>query len=315
MKQYFQVNWVNGMKITSDHFIELENHFTYRMQNSLKAVVNDLSYGLLPSQESENNSPKFSISLNDNTIKALRSFILLSPDGDFIQIPANIDFKLILPVEEATRYYLVITGNPYSRMRIGQINEMESPLRSPSSIPEYVFQFLSTQNNAIHTLGRTIVPVGKYNGGSFEEDLSYVPPCTSVQSHPMLMKLGEDVKNRLTELVRKVEELRKKSNVTNKEMLYEMVRFFNQNLTAILWYMNYQPPVFLIEKVHQVARIFHFAIITNNLQVKEEYAKQLKDFVDFQYNHIEIGASIEIVHKFITNFLQFLPKDDTSFGV
>jgi hypothetical protein len=159
------------------------------------------------------------------------------------------------------------------------------------------------------------VPVGKYNGGSFEEDISYIPPCTSVQSHPAITRLGEDVKNRVTELMRKVEELRKKTNVTNKEMLYEMVRFSNQNLTAVLWYMNYQPPVFLIEKVHQIARIFHFAIITNNLQVKEEYARLLKEFVDFQYNHLEIGSAVEIVRKFINNFQNFLPKDDTSFGV
>ena len=315
MKQYFQVNWVNGMKITSDHFIELENHFVCRLQNSLKGLVNEFSYGLVPSQELESNPPKFSISLNDNKIKSLRSFIMLSPDGDFIQIPANVDFKLVRPVEEATRYYLVITGDPYSRMRIGQVNELESPLRSPNSIPEYVFQFLSTQNNELHSLGHSIVPVGKYNGGSFEEDISYIPPCTSVQSHPTLKRLGEDVKNRMTELMRKVEELRKKSNVTNKEMLYEMVRFFNQNLTAILWYSNSQPPVFLIEKVHQVARIFHFAIITNNLQVKEEYARLLKEFVDFQYNHLEIGSAVEIVRKFISNFQNFLPKDDTSFGV
>jgi hypothetical protein len=315
MKQFFQVNWVNGMKITSDHFIELENHFVYRLQNSLKGLVNDLSYGLLPSQDLENNPPKFSISLNDNKIKALRSFSMLSPDGDFIQIPPNVDFKLVRPVEEATRYYLVITGDPYSRMRIGQVNELESPLRSPYSMPEYVFQFLSAQSGSLNTLGRTIVPVGKYNGGSFEEDLSYIPPCTSIQSHPALSRLGEDVKNKLTELVRKVEELRKKSNVTNKEMLFEMVRFFNQNLTAILWYTDSQAPVFLSEKVHQVARIFHFAIINNNLQVKEEYARLLSEFVNFQYNHLEIGLSIEIVRKFISNFQNFLPKDDTSFGV
>ena len=315
MKQYFQVNWVNGMKITSDHFIELENHVISRLQNLSTGLVNDLSYGLVPSQELETNSPRFSISLTDNKIKALRSFTMITPEGGIIHIPANVDFTFVRPTEESTQYYLVITGDPYSRKRVGQINELESPLRNPNVIPDYIFQLLSTQASSLHALGRSIVPVGKYSGSSLDEDISYIPPCTSVQSHPVLVKLGEDVKNRLSELRRKVEELRKKSNVTNKEMLYELVRFFNLNLTAILWYMNHQPPVFLIEKVHQVARLFHFAIITNNLQVREEYSRLLNEFVDFQYNHIEIGQSVEIVRRFVTNLQNFLPKDDTSFGV
>jgi len=78
-------------------------------------------------------------------------------------------------------------------MPFGDINEQESPSRFPYSMGEYQFSFLSYNNNAIHSFGPTIIPLIRYSGSSFEEDLNYIPPCSSLRSHPVLAELYKDV--------------------------------------------------------------------------------------------------------------------------
>ena len=38
MKSFYQVNWINGMKINAGHSIDLENHFISRIQQSIEEV-------------------------------------------------------------------------------------------------------------------------------------------------------------------------------------------------------------------------------------------------------------------------------------
>jgi len=142
MNQYYQVNWINGMKINSGHFIELENHFISRIQNSTKGFVNDLSYGLLPSDQETITIPQFSVSLSEKKIRVIRGFSAFTREGYLVQIPAGMDFPLSRPSDDGLVHFLVLNMKPYVRMPFGEINEQESPSRFPYSIAECQFSFL-----------------------------------------------------------------------------------------------------------------------------------------------------------------------------
>jgi hypothetical protein len=315
MKQYYQVNWINGMKITSDHFIDLEKHFIYRVRNSIKGVINDMSYGLLPPEDKEINSPRFNLLLNEKKIRVLSDFAMISPGGDFVNIPANLEFELLKPPGEASQYYLVLTIDPYERVPFGEINDLESPLRNPNAIPAYRFHFLARNSNTSNSFGNAIIPVAKYSGSSFEEDDSYIPPCTSVKSHPTLVELCNDVLISFVELERKVFELLKKPNITNKAILINLANFLALNKTALDWYISHQPPVFLFEKIVQLAKVFYNTMEIQNMNYKDDMKGLLSKVVELRYDHMEISAAVSVTKSFLKNYSKLLPKDDTIFGV
>jgi hypothetical protein len=315
MNQNFQVNWVNGMKIASGHFIEMENHFIQRLQSSFRGVVNNIAYGMIPGGDLEENIPQFSISFSENKIRPLHPVQAITADGYLIQLPANLEFSIAKPLTEAAAYYLVISVKPFERVPYGLINEEESPLRFPSVIPEYQFSFVPQNINTLHILGNCMVPVGKYTGTTFSEDKSFIPPCTSIQAHPALLETYNSLHITFNDLEKKIMELLGKPNISNRMMLVNLINFFNENKTAFEWYIPFQSPVFLVETVCKVARIMYFSSEIQGVQIKEDLKVILQALISFEYNHLEIGKAVSYVKSFTDNYLRFLPKSDNVFGV
>jgi hypothetical protein len=316
MKQYYPINWINGMKVTSEHFIALENHFFNRSQIIVKGYINNLTYGLIPDDDKDKNSPRFSLLIVEEKIKFLKGFAALTPEGQLVQIPPDIEVDIQKPGDNPPPYYLVLSVNPYSRIAYGEINEQESPLRYPFALPEYKFQFLPIQSGILHVLGNTIIPIAKFSSSSLDEDTSYIPPCTSVQSHSTLVNLYIELQKMFVKIEQTVYELLKKPLITNKPLLMSLVEFFNQNKTAIDWYIQYQPPVFLFEKIIQIASIIYYYNEIEAKQIKdEEIRKGLIQIVNFKYNHLEISKAVSIANTFINVATKILPKDDSRIRV
>lgn len=315
MKHHFQVNWVNGMKITSNHFIELENHFVHRIQNSLKGMVTPFSYGLLPGDNSGWDIPKFSISFNENKLRSLTSFSAVTPEGFLIEIPANLEFSLAKPITEASSYYLIISIKPFDRVPFGLLNEEEKPLRFPDSIAEYQFQLVARDVSTLHTVGDCVVPVGKFFRSNFEEDKSYIPPCSRVNAHPALMEMYNSLHAVFNDLEKKVLEMLGEQNISNRIMLVNLLNFFSEHKIAFDWHMLYQPPIYTFEMVNQLARTIYYSSSIQNSHYNDQLNNVLHGIMANRYDHLEIAASIANVRQFTDNYLKFLPKQENIFGV
>jgi len=303
------------MKIASGHFIDLENHFIHRIQSSFKGVINNLTYGLYPRGELNESIPQFSISFAENKIRPVRDIFALTPDGYLISLPANLEFSIAKPLTEAAYYYLVIGIKPFERVPFGLIDEGENPLRFPDVIPEYQFSLVPQNLNTLHSLGNCVVPVGKYSGLTFDEDKSYIPPCSSIQVHPALLECYNSLHLTFNELEKKVVELLGKQNVANRMTLINLLNFFNENKTAFEWYVPFQPPVFLVESVVKVARIIYYTSEIQNAPLKDDVKSLLQGIMSFEYNHLEIAKAVGMAKTFTDNYQKFLPKLDNIFGV
>jgi hypothetical protein len=312
MDHYFQVNWVNGMKVTSGHFLELENHFINRSQILAKGYVNPVNYGLLPTGDKEKASTRFSLLLREEKIRIHQDLLAVTPDGYLVQIPANADFHLARPADNPPPYYLVLTVDSYSRLPFGEINEQENPLRYPFAIPEYHFQFLPVQGNTFHALGNTILPIAKFPNSSMEEDRSYIPPCASIQSSPTLVSFYNDMLESLLKLEKTAYSLLGARVVTHKSLLMNLVGFFNRNKAALEWYIPYLPPVFLFEKVVEAASIFY---TYNEVELKsareDELSRVLPKIVNLKYNHLDIIAAVNICRTFTDSYSKFLKESSS----
>jgi hypothetical protein len=308
MNRYFQVNWINGMKITADHFIELENHFIYRTQSAFRGYVNPLNYGLIPGIDENLYIPHFSVSSNHDKVTILNGFVAMTPEGHLIQIPANQEFPVTRPNIQSDWYFLVVSSRPYERTPFGEINAHENPSRYPYAMQDYRFEFFAPKNEHFHVLENNKIPIGLYNGSAFEEDKTYIPPCTSIQSHPELINLYKAFQEAFSELERKILMLIKTKDHSTNTMLAGLLGFFSQHKTAIDNYIQYQPPYFLFEKIQQMARIIHYSLkIQDSAKVLGK--EVLGEIVDFRYNHFEIKKAVEMANQSIKLFFQFLPGD------
>ena len=302
MNQYYQVNWINGMRITADQFIELENHFIYRMQSTFRGYVNALNYGLVTGVDENISIPHFTLSLSHDRVTIVNGFVALTPEGHLVQIPSGMEFPVYMPNVQSDWYYLVVSARPYKRTAFGKIDERESPARYPYAMQEYRFEFFAPNKAHFHLIENNMIPIGLYNGIAFEEDKTYIPPCTSIQAHPVLLNLYKTFQETFSEMERKIITLLKTKDHAQNQMLANLLGFFSQQKTAIDMVVPYQPPCFLVEKTQQIARIIHYANKLKNIDA-------LEDIVEFRYNHFAIKKSVDMVSQFLKTYSRFLPDD------
>src|SRR5687767_4728049 len=83
MNQYLPVNWVDGMKMSKDHFIAERNALLQILSGSTGAFINAVNYGLLPAVAAEHNPFNIHVSLDNQemiTIKLI-SCRAVTPGG------------------------------------------------------------------------------------------------------------------------------------------------------------------------------------------------------------------------------------------
>ncbi|HNY01368.1 MAG TPA: hypothetical protein PKG48_02210 [Bacteroidales bacterium] len=302
MNENYQVNWINGMKITADHFIGMEDHFIHRVQQTVRGLVHPLNYGLVPGNDENVSLPHFSVSFNKDRLTVLHGFTALSPEGHLFQVPGNQDFPLSQPQVQSEWYYLIVSGRPFSRAPFGTIDTQENPARYPYAMQDFRFEFFAANRDQLHVLEPNTIPLGRYHGSSFEEDKTYIPPCTSIQAHPELISLYKVFQESFSELERKIITLVRSKDHQNNPLLAQLIGFFGNHKTAIDQELPYLPPYALFEKAQQAARIFHYYYKIQNREA-------LNDIVDFRYNHFDIRRAADVIYSFIRSHQQFLPFD------
>ena len=302
MNQYYQVNWINGMKIISQHFEQLENHFIYRIQKSLKGTVTPITYGLIPDSKEAVTSPQVVFSSSKDKVKIINGFVALTPDGHLIQVPPNEEFPLQKPIIPAEYYYLVVSAEPYSRVSFSQIDGQEDPPRYPYIMQAYRFEFFTPKDEYLHVIEENKVPVGKYNGIIYEEDRRYIPPCSSVQSHPDLIALCKSIQKSISDLETRILGLLKTKDHSSNSMFNNILNFNALNKSFIDIQLPYEAPFFLLEKIQQLARIIRYSKDRENNNV-------LSEIVNFNYNHIDIRQSVARIETFLSSYTQYLPFD------
>ena len=71
-KNKYRVNWIDGMKINKNHFIDLEDSLLFAIKNSEQKQITPINYGLLPDFSEQGSSIDVSISVDgQNTIEVI----------------------------------------------------------------------------------------------------------------------------------------------------------------------------------------------------------------------------------------------------
>ena len=140
-KKYFAVNWVDGMKLTQQNFLDTDLHVADLVRDTASLFLTRYNYGLLPPVhgtrlfseiqllDKVGNSVVVRVS-RCNAITAGGCRIAINPetrdnDGNHLATSLPVDET----VAEADRpdYYAILTVHPFKRVPTGPLDPEESP--------------------------------------------------------------------------------------------------------------------------------------------------------------------------------------------
>ncbi|WP_299438961.1 hypothetical protein [uncultured Aquimarina sp.] len=344
-KNHHRVNWIDGMKINKNHFIEADNAFTNFSQLIGSKDINAINYGLLPDLAGDDAVDMvFSIDGQDTVKVKLNRCRAITKGGYIINITPeisssleqkgsiiNTEYKINRTEEEC---YIVLSVDPYGRVPVGDADPEEEPPRHPHVLPEYSLNVINMAEANEEEFGKHHITIGKieFNDGvaSLAED--FIPPCVSIQSHQDLRYIYTEIHTFFNaiekysmNIIQKIYQ-KKQSNELATMVLtltQNTLQYLGGMLPEFRLYDRHLAPVTMITKLMSLARV-----IKNSMDVyvgtgKEELLNYLSDWcdlnqgafenvlvemMDLEYQHTDINKALHNVSSFTKLMLSLFKK-------
>jgi hypothetical protein len=335
--QYLPVNWADGMKINKSHFIAEENAVVYQIAAAAGSWLNDVNYGLLPPGPggkaltlfvSMDNQQKVQVRIQHCTaITAGGYYIGFSEDtavsGKNLQTPLASTPVLLKDLKEKG-YYVVLTVNPYKRVPYGAADPGESPARIPYTQPLFSVDLLAAADVTRNKVGSFQLPLGKLivEDNRVVLDEQYIPPCSSLGSHPELLEIHAAMEQFLAKIetcsVQIVQKILHKKQANDMSSIVHKLCEQTLQFTAIQlaeWKALglVAPPVQVVSKASALARLVKNVLDCHLGSGKEELINYFTEWCNFSqgelegaittlanhtYDHLDISDSVTKVSVF-----------------
>ncbi|WP_306353351.1 hypothetical protein [Flavobacterium sp. '19STA2R22 D10 B1'] len=332
--RHFPVNWIDGMKINKNHFIDLQDNMEDLIRDARNIGTNVLHYGLLTTNL--NNPFEYSVTIDAHnelsvSIKLLKA---ITPGGGRIEITEytggysekielkNFDLK-------ENNYYLLLNVDPFQRIPSGTQNMDEVPPRFPAALSKYFLTSLVESEVNQNNIGPLQFPIAKFRTtpNGFEILSGYIPPSMTVNSHPALINLFESYEVFFKQLefncVQISQKIRFRNMNEDENMIAKIVfaicektlSYAGQNITMNKWQNFNSQPMFVLDKVVSLARVMKNSFDTFSGDGKEmlfnyfsewtemssgDYEKIFSETINIQYKGFDIELCVNQVKEFIT---------------
>lgn len=342
--QHRAVNWVDGMKISRRHFQETENYLRDHIRDTTSLFLSDYNFGLLPpykeGKSTKSNDFELAEKITNEIEVRLKTCHAITPGGCRIAIENEGIHYLTFNQSFGDRnsltedraldgkeevYDLLLIVNPFDPVPYGSPDPEETPPRHPYSTPKYELKLLHSSNTNTEFFGAHHLLIGKiiYRGGKYHLDETYIPPCTSMESHPLLIKYYEryrglvnDLQQNSLRIIHKIHLKNRPSDIAkNVKMLCETL--LDYIATAYFSYKTIghrQPPVYTVEKFSTLSNLIYTRLHCLPEREKEELLKYFLEWTDItpsiflnmlsacieiNYNHYNVGECMSTVRQFL----------------
>ena len=150
---HLPVNWIDGMKISKNHFLQSDNHLQESIITSRNIYINDHNFGLLNNHESPNGSFLLLFDSTKESVEiTLKTCFAITRGGAYINIvnqnQIRFQFSPLLDNQKDTikDWDLIISVNPFQRVPVGIPDINENPPRHPFTEPKYSLEVLPSAN-------------------------------------------------------------------------------------------------------------------------------------------------------------------------
>ena len=334
--KYFNVNWVDGMKLTRSHFSDQENAFTDRLRDVAGINLTSYNYGLLEPVPGSAKSIDQVVDVDKATLLRVKinECRAITPGGVRIEVLAGNPLSRSKPLSaeynltgstHGTFLYIVLSVNPFAKSPLGEPNAEENPPRYPFSDYKYEINVMPAEQVNLVANGVFHITIGKLKvvGNGVEIIEKYIPPCAKVTNHRDLMDIYQDLDKMLSRLesdatliVQKIYR-KDQQNILAKNVLFfteNLLRYLSTNIHHFRWFVPEMPPIFMVEYFASFARLVKNSLDMKAGTGKEEMLNYFKDWivevnqgefegivdqlVNIEYNHMDINESIEKIEAF-----------------
>lgn len=331
--KHFPVNWIDGMKINKNHFIDLQDNIEDLIRDARSLGVNHINYGLLPTNLTRPFQYSISIDAHKELSVTIKFLKAVTPGGGRIEITdftgefsermelQDFDFK-------ENNYFLLLNIDPFQRIPSGEQNMNEVPPRFPNALPRYFLtSVLETEVNQ-NNIGALQFPLAKFrtSAESYEILTDFVPPCLMVNSHPALLSLFENYESFFKQLefnaVQISQKIRFRNTTEDENIIAKMVfdacdkikTVTAQHITKNKWVGFDMSPMEVLENNVSLARIIKNTFDSFSGDGKEilfnyfsewteissgDYERLFTDTINEKFNAYDIAPCINQVSRFI----------------
>lgn len=338
-QKHFPVNWIDGMKINKNHFIEQDNAWAAALQGIAAQQLSAIRFGIIPSSVAGEDSFNIKVAFdNQNTLKvSVLSCQAITSGGASISLPAfstvgqaatgNVltgTFPFSDSKNEST-WWIFLFVHPFEKQAAGSPDLAENPPRFPNVLPTYTIEVISDSNYRQAANHPYALAIGKVsvNGNDVRIEDDYIPPCISINAHPDLLSLHSeldkylaDVELHCSQIVQKIFRKNQQNEISELVMYLcdRVMLFLGQSITSMRWNLVYEPPANMFAVISAMARVMKNTIDLRIGSGKEEMMNYLSEWCELKQGELESMlsnlANIEFNHndinKNILKVVQFV---------
>ncbi|GEQ86174.1 hypothetical protein ULMS_16820 [Patiriisocius marinistellae] len=305
-----RVNWIDGMKINKDHFIEMEHSLLSHINQSEQKDISPINFGLLPDYSEYGSAIDISLSVDgQDTISVVLNRCRAITLGGY-QIDINDQTRQLLEQsgyilkqeyaiqKDDNEWFVILTVNPFNRIPVGDADPDEEPPRHPHVLPEYKLDILPKSEVSTQEIGKQHITIGKIilENGKPSIDPDFIPPCRSVQSHPDLKFTYNGIGTFLNQMeaysmhiIQKIHQKKQTNDlaIMALHLTEQVLRHLNGSITDFRFKDRYAPPVQMISRIVNLGRVIKSSLDVHVGTGKEDFLNYLTDWCDLNQGAFE----------------------------
>ncbi|QNK63420.1 hypothetical protein H7F33_02610 [Pedobacter sp. PAMC26386] len=336
--KYKPVNWVDGMKLSSNHFVATDQFNQDFVRDATSIALNNFNYGLLPPFSGERVSHEIEITekaTNHIEIK-VRHCNAITAEGCRIDIPNTSSYDNQLSYSQffsnentdyskVTIYNILLLVNPFERVPSGNPDPQDNPPRYPDIAKKYSISILPASEMTPNASDSYHLTIGQFvlENGRISINTNYIPPSSSVISHPGLIRYYELFSSLINDLqlaaFKIIDKTSAKDSITP---LGKNIRLLSEKLLDYIAqiFFNYrnlgyqQSPVYIAGYCSNLAHVFFTGIKLIEPREREEMLKYFYEWrdvtpgnfeellarnIEMIYDHQNINATMSTIEEFL----------------
>ncbi|MEN9917574.1 MAG: hypothetical protein RL662_10 [Bacteroidota bacterium] len=311
------VNWVDGMKTGKEHLEQMEDYFIDCVRDATNIQLTGYDFGMLPPSYGDKTSSDFEIleRITNHIEVELRQCNAITAGGCRINInPLNHSeyLKLNYPFDiekdksqndENLYWDVILSIRPFDRVPTGTPDPDETPLRHPNVNVNYNLIVKPIGQISTEQLGMNHLVIGRITriGDRFEVDKSYIPPCTSMSSHPALIAYYEqfgkylnDIETSSHKMLQKINERENNSSIAlNIKLVCEdLLRFISSVYFSYRNKGRFYPPV---DTLNVFSSLAHTCFVSIDFIPKKKREEMLQYF--YEWGDVTPGNLIDLLSE------------------
>ena len=340
---YHSINWVEGMKLTKEHFMDTDQATRDAMRDMAGVFLNDFNFGLLPSAMGVGSALKLDFDGSELVLSECR---IITPGGVRVDIHEGFISPLRCSIDSMRQdmlngkhnsFLVVLIADPFERSPVGEPNPEEIPLRIPFTIPSCRLTVTTSEHLAQNPAGVYHVAVGKLKieAGVIILDASYIPPSVCIGAHPSLIEFYIKNGGRMGEIagysmaiVSKVKSNTRPGQINQLavnigDLAEKIVMFIGDSLDSYRLIINQMPPIHAVEYYVRFSRVLISTLRCMPEKEKEsvysyfkswcgispvEMESHINNVLESVYQHSDVVPTLTSISSFMEFITALLSK-------